>query len=462
MTRLPKLTRLLTGTAFFTSLMLSAANAETIFDAMAAAYNNNATLNATRAGARATDEAVPIAKSAMRPQISADLGVSASSSDRDNELRIGKFGVQIDQTIFDGFQTKNNVLSAEARVRASQNDLENDTQNTLFDAASAYMDVVRDRQIAGLRAKSIAFLDEQVRAAKARFQVGEGTRTDVAQAEAQRAAAVAQATNAKARVKSSEAVYQQVTGSAPGKLQPAKPAGKSMPKSIASAYAIAESNHPAVEATKATVDSFGFALKATEGKLLPTLSARARLESSASNSTIVPGFFGNTGGYSEENSASVSAQLNIPIYQGGLVAAQVRQSKEKLSQARIQVDATVDRVRAAVASSWASYEGAKAILAASGEEIDAAKIALSGLVAERDVGQRTTLDVLNGQNALVTAQINAVTAQRDLVVASYAVLSATGSLTPARIGLNVKGYDPEVNYQAVKDKWFGLRTVDGR
>jgi outer membrane protein len=460
MTRLPKFASLIAGTAIFASMMLSAASAETIFDAMAAAYNNNATLNASRAGARATDEFVPIAKSAMRPQISADLGVSASSNSRSGELTAGSFGVQIDQIIFDGFQTKNNVLSAEAQVRASQNNLENETQNTLFDAAAAYMDVVRDRQIAGLRAKSIAFLDEQVRAAKARFQVGEGTRTDVAQAEAQRAAAQAQATNAKARVKSSEAVYQQVTGSAPGKLQAAKPAGKSMPKSIASAYAIAENNHPAVEASKAVVDSRGFGLKATEGQLLPTLSARARVESSVSDSNAVQ--FGSVVGRNSESEASVSAQLRIPIYQGGRVAAQVRQGKEQLSQARIQVDATVDRVRAAVASSWASYEGAKAILAASGEEIEAAKVALSGLVAERDVGQRTTLDVLNGQNALVAAQINAVTAQRDLVVASYAVLSATGSLTPQRIGLNVNGYDPDENYQAVKDKWFGLRTVDGR
>lgn len=442
------------GTAIFVLSMPGVAFAESIFDAMAAAYNNNATLNASRAGARATDEFVPISKSALRPQVSADLGVSASSRNKSGDLTAGSFGINIDQMLFDGFQTKNNVLSAESQVRASQSNLENETQNTLFDAAAAYMDVVRDRQIAVLRTKSIAFLDEQVRAAKARFQVGEGTRTDLAQAEAQRAAAVAQATSAKARVKSSEAVYQQVTGSAPGKLQAAKPAGKSMPKTIASAYAIAESNHPAVEASKNIVDSRGFGLKATEGQLLPTLSARARVESSASDSSLA--------GNSTDNSATLSAQLRIPIYQGGRVAAQVRQSKEQLSQARIQVDATVDRVKAAVASSWASYEGAKAILAASGEEIEAAKIALSGLVAERDVGQRTTLDVLNGQNALVAAQINSITAQRDLVVASYAVLSATGSLTPQSIGLNVETYDPDVNYNAVKDKWHGLRTVDGR
>lgn len=453
MIRLSRLASLFAGTALFASMMTGAASAETIFDAMAAAYNNNAALNATRAGARATDEYVPIAKSALRPQVSADAGVSISSGSSSGELRAGSFGINIDQVLFDGFQTKNNVLSAEAQVRASQNNLENETQNTLFDAAAAYMDVVQARQIAALRAKSIAFLDEQVRAAKARFQVGEGTRTDVAQAEAQRAAAVAQATFAKANVKSSEAVYQQVTGSAPGKLQAAKPAGKSMPKNIAAAYAIATSNHPAVEASKNLVDSNGFGLKAIEGQLLPTLSGRARVESSAKD-------FGYAN--STDNSASISAQLKIPIYQGGRVAAQVRQGKEKLSQARIQVDATIDRVRAAVASSWASYEGAKAVLAASGEEIEAAKVALSGLVAERDVGQRTTLDVLNGQNALVAAQINAVNAQRDLVVASYAVLSATGSLKPSVIGLNVNSYDPDENYNAVKDKWHGLRTVDGR
>lgn len=454
MNRLAKLNRLIAGTAVAAALMLNSAHAETIFDAMAAAYSNNATLNASRAGARATDENVPIAKSALRPQVSADLGVSATTTDDTGELSAGSFGINIDQTIFDGFQTKNNVLAAESQVRASQQNLENETQNTLFDAAAAFMDVLRDRQIAALRGKNMAFLEEQVRSARARFQVGEGTRTDVAQAEAQRAGAMAALTAAKANVKSSEAVYQRVTGAVPGKLVAAKAAVKFMPKSIAAAYAMAESNHPAISASKFSADARGFNLKATEGQLLPSLTGRLRVESSASDSSSI--------GTRNDDSASVSAQMRIPLYQGGRVAAQVRQGKEQLSQARLQIDATQDSVRAAVASSWTSYEAAVASLSASREQIDAAQVALNGLIAERDVGQRTTLDVLNGQSSLVTAQIDQINAQRNVVVASYAVLSAIGSLTPETVGLNVARYNPDDNFQAVKDKWFGLRTVDGR
>ncbi|MCU0832168.1 MAG: TolC family outer membrane protein [Rhizobiaceae bacterium] len=439
--------------ALLVSLSATPAFADTIFEAMAAAYNNNATLNAARADARATDENVPLAKSAMRPQVSADAGVSLSDSDRTGSLAVGSFGINIDQVLFDGNQTRNNVAAAEAQVRASQYGLANSTQNVLFDAAAAYSDVFRDRQIAGLRQKAIAFLTEQQRAAQARFQVGEGTRTDVAQADAQRAGAIAQATAAQARVKSSEAVYRQVTGLTPGKLKAPVPAGKSLPKSLESAFAQAESNHPAVLARLNIVDASDFNVKAKQGQLLPQLSARARVESQATDSQ---------NGSASDNSASLSAQLRIPIYTGGRVDAQVRQSKEQLAQARLLVDESRDQVRAAVASAWANLESARAVLNSSQEQIDAAQVALNGLIEERNVGQRTTLDVLNGQNQLLDAQIARVQAERDVVVASYAVLSAIGALKPEVIGLNVQRYDPQVNFEAVKDKWFGLRTVDGR
>ena len=194
--------------------------AETMSGALAKAYANNSTLNSARAGQRATDENVPIAKSGFRPTI-AGTGNAAYSRERGSDIRTGSFGITLRQTLFDGFQTLNTVRAAEAGVQAGQESLRNTAQNTLFDAASAYMDVIQYRQIARLREQSLSFLNEQVRAANARLEVGEGTKTDVAQAQASQAAAVAQLSAARAQVKSAEAVYRQVVGTDPGTLAPA-------------------------------------------------------------------------------------------------------------------------------------------------------------------------------------------------------------------------------------------------
>ena len=150
------------------------ASAETIFGALTRAYQNNSELNSARAGVRVTDENVPIAKSGYRPTIAATGSLNYQNSSG-TDLRTGSFGVQINQTLFDGFQTKNNVLSAKSRVFASRESLRNTEQNILYNAAAAYLDVIRDRQIAVLRERNLEFLEEQVRAARSRFEVGEGS-----------------------------------------------------------------------------------------------------------------------------------------------------------------------------------------------------------------------------------------------------------------------------------------------
>ena len=173
--------------------------AETIHGALARAYQNNASVNSARAGVRVTDEGVAIAKSGWRPFIGASGGLNYTSTNNTSRITTGSFGVQIQQSLFDGFQTLNNVRSAEARVRASHAALRNTEQDLLFNAAAIYVDVIRDRQIAVFRERNLEFLNEQVRAASSRFEVGEGTRTDVAQAEASRSAAVAQLSAARAQ-----------------------------------------------------------------------------------------------------------------------------------------------------------------------------------------------------------------------------------------------------------------------
>ncbi|HEY6633888.1 MAG TPA: TolC family outer membrane protein [Rhizobiaceae bacterium] len=445
-----------------TALSSTAASAETLFGALAKAYQLNSTLNSQRAGARVTDENVPIAKSGWRPTIAGSGTIDYTSSDRrlgSVRLTTGSFGVQINQTLFDGFQTTNNVRAAEAQVRASFESLRNEEQNTLFDAASSYMDVIRDRKIAVLTEQNLQFLTEQARAARSRFEVGEGTRTDVAQADASRSAAIAQLAAARAQAEASEAAYRQVIGDQPGRLQAGQPLAKMLPKSLDQAIAIAAGDHPAILSTEHLVDAAAFSVKSTEGALLPQVSASAGVQRSYQNTDGLPGVSTNDGTF---NSATVGATLTIPIYTGGRVSALVRQSKESLGQARIQVDVSRDQVRQAVVSAWTQYVAARESVTANRAQVEAQQLALNGVIEERNVGQRTTLDVLDAQADVITAQINLASAERDVVVASYAIVSAIGALSAQRLGLDVAVHLPQEHYDAVKNKWGGLKTPDGR
>lgn len=431
------------------------ASAETILGALAKAYRNNSSLNSARGNVRVTDENVAIAKSGYRPTIQSTSSYSLTQRGS-TSINAGSFGISINQTLFDGFRTQNNVRAAEARVRASNESLRNTEQNTLFDAAAAYMDVIRDRQIAGLREQNLAFLAEQLRAANSRLEVGEGTRTDVAQAEASRQLATAQLAGARAQVLAASAQYRQIVGENPGSLQPGTAITKLMPRGIEESFAAAAREHPAIVASEHLIDAAGFSVKSAEGALLPSVTAQAGVSHSYQNSAPV----GIQDGAS--TSAQIGATLTVPIYQGGRVSATVRQSKESLGVARIDADVNRDSVRQAVAAAWAQYTAAQETLRANRDLVSAARLALSGVQEERNVGQRTTLDVLNAQASVITAQISQIGAERDVVVASYAILSATGRLSATRLGLNVQIYKPEEHYEAVKDKWFGLRTPDGR
>ena len=436
--------------------------AETIHGALARAYQNNASMNSARAGVRVTDENVAIAKSGWRPFVGATGSLGYTSNNNTSRIATGSFGVQIQQSLFDGFQTLNNVRAAEAQVRAANESLRNTEQDILFNAAAAYVDVLRDRQIAVLRERNLEFLGEQVRAASSRFEVGEGTRTDVAQTQAQQAAAVAQLSAARAQVLASEAAYLQLVGDKPGRLEPAGPVAKLLPGGMDAALGAALNEHPVVMAMLHFVDAASFQVKSAEGALLPQLNAQAGVTHSYRHTEIngLPGVGAQGDGSSE--SASVGLNLTIPIYQGGLASAQVRKSKQSLGQARIEVDVARDQVRAAVTSAWTQYVAAREVVAAGRELVSAAQLALNGVIEERNVGQRTTLDVLNAQADVITAQINVASAERDVVAASYAILSSMGRLSPQRLGLNVAVYDPREHYDAVKNKWYGTRTPDGR
>ena len=443
---------------FFGGAMIGVggASAESINTALSNAYQNNPTLNAQRAATRVADEAVPIAKSGLRPTItaSANAGLSETTfNGLTTKLTPRGFGVSISQTLWDSNLTRNNVNAANSAVLASREALRNTEQNILFNAASAYLDVLRDRQIVIYNSQSLEFLNEQVRSENARFEVGEATRTDVAQAKASRAAAVAALSVSKASLATSEAIYRQIIGNKPGRLSKVKGVTGLIPKSLGSGMTIAEREHPAIKSTEHLVDQAIYNVKVAESGLLPTLgvtgSATRNFDTSASVSSSVT------------NNSSVTATLTVPIYQGGRQTGLVRQNKEALGQSRIEVDISVDSVRAAVISAYSQYEAARASVKANEEQLRAANLALEGAVEERKVGQRTTLDVLDTQTVVINAQIALANSRRDLKTAGYAILSSVGRLSARKLGLQVAIYQPVEHFDAVKDKWFGLRIPSG-
>jgi len=435
-------------------------SAETIQGALARAYNANPDINAQRAVTRATDESVPQALSGYRPKLNgaADMGASDIYS-QTNAGRINRvvtqprsMSVTLDQVIYNGNRTHNAVRGAESKVLAARETLRNTEQATLLNAATAYMNVLRDSALLGLQRNNIEVLTVQLNQTNDRFRVGEVTRTDVAQSESRLAKARSDSFAAESNLKTSIATYRQIVGDEPRKLAPAKPVEHLLPKTREATITLSLREHPAIIASLHGVDAQTLTIKTIEGELLPSLSVSAtalrRHETSVSNN--------DTWG------ASVTGRLTVPLYEGGQVYSRVREAKENLTNQRMLVDSQRERIRQYAVSTWGALEASKAQIKAAEAGVRAAEIALAGVREEAKVGQRTTLDVLNAQQDLLIARTTLVTAQRDRVVASYSVLSATGRLTLRTLGINSEAYDPKVHYEQVRDRWFGLRTPDGQ
>lgn len=455
-----RVTALALGLALAVSpLALSAASAQSLEAALSSAYRANPDLNATRANLRAVDETIANAASIHRPRVSgsADYGYTGTSSSSGgtrgtNDLNPAGIGLSVSQTLYNGGRGGNSVRAAESNVLASRETLRNTEQNTLLDAVTAYMNVVRDTAIFGLRQSNVNVLAEQLRQTRDRFGVGEVTRTDVAQAEARLAGARSDLALSQSNLRGSVARFKQVTGLEPKKLSPVQPvAAGRLPKTQGDAVARALRDHPAIAAALHGVDAQQLQVKIVEGELLPTVtltgSLARRFDSQVSGD--------------RRNSASLVGAVSIPLYDGGSTYARTRQAKETLGERRIQVDSARDRVVAAVVSSWALMEATKFQIEAATAQVQAAEIALNGVREEYKVGQRTTLDVLDAQQEMLNARVALVSAQRDRVVATYSVLSSTGQLSARALGLKVATYDPKVHTEQVQDKWFGLRTPSG-
>lgn len=443
------------------ALIAGPSAAETIFGAMEKAYANNPDLNAVRAELRARDENVTIAKAAMRPQISA-VGSTSSVGGYDRgqpgfDYQTGSIGLTVTQQVFDGFQALNNARAAESDVYSNREQMRANEMSILLAAAQGYSDVSRDQQIVAIRRKNIDFLREQLRAANSRLDVGEGTRTDVAQAEAQLAGSQALLTSAIAQLKQSEAVYVQIVGVFPEGIKQPAPASRALPGDLDSAIQAGIREHPSVLASLHAVNAAGYQVKSAEGTLLPGVVIQGNIQRSLTNQTSRIGIESP-----DTDTGTVTAQVRVPIYQGGAEFGNIRKAKETLGAQRIRVDSARASVQQQITAAYAQMEAAKAAIAAAGQQVDASNQALAGVIEERNVGEKTTLDVLNAQQQVLQARENLVGFRRDAVVASYSLLAATGRLTVHSQDLQVAEYRAEEHFEAVKDMWIGLRVVTDR
>ena len=453
-------------------LLCQPARADTLESALAYAYANNPQLNSQRAVVRATDEGVPTALAGYRPRAVATanagmqslsstireigsttpLGAPASYFTQSGVNSPHGVGATVTQNILNGFQTANRTRQAEAQVFAARETLRNIEQTVLHNAATAYMNLLRDGGILELQRSNLEVLQEQLRQTKARLESGNVTATDVSQAEARLSVGRTQLFAAEANYATSRAVYRQVIGLDPGRLAPAAPVDRFVPHNQPAAIAAGVAQNPLVTIAQFNVDVATHQVKVAEGALYPTLQLQGSVQKNyESTLTQLQSF-----------TAGASAQYTMPLYQGGSEYAAIRQAKETQGQKQLDLSVARDQARVAVAQAWAQLEASKSSIESTRNQVKSAEAALNGVREEARLGQRTTLDVLNAQQELVNARIAVVGAQRDRLVNSYALLAAVGRLAPQVLGLNVPTYDPQVHYHQVRDAWGGVRTPDGR
>jgi outer membrane protein len=445
------LRKIITG-SLIAGLMAGTAGADTLRDALVSAYQTNPTLTAQRQSLRATDATVAIAKAAGRPQVSATAGLNRDLT-RSGILDNGgkgptlSVGVDLSYPLFNGGSVKNSVKAAKTRVEAGRATLRAVDGDVFTNAVAAYMDVIRDRAIVELNQNNVKVLQTNLEATKDRFEIGDLTRTDVAQSEARLQLGVSQLAESQGRLTGSEAVYRQVVGHAPGDLAPPPPLPP-LPASAEEAVRIALANNPDLVATSRTAVAAGYDVSVARAGRLPNLSAGV-------SETYVNNIGGASAGLpSTGTQTTAGLNVRLPIFQGGLPAAQIRQAQAREGQALEQVVGTERAVVQTARSAFASYDAAQKAIQAQSVAVQANELALEGNRAEQSVGTRTIIEVLNAEQELLNAQVLLVTAKRDAYVAGFQLLNAMGAAEAQDLGLDGGPlYDPLGNYRTVSKNW---------
>jgi outer membrane protein len=436
------------------SVAASPASAETLREALLKAYATNPTITAQRAAQRATDETVPIARADGLPSISANGNYTENVIKASNSFvapdREGTGNAQLSVPLFQGGAVRNSVRAAETRVDAGLATLRGTESDLFTNTVGAYMDVIRDEAIVSLNRQNVRVLEINLQASRDRFQVGDLTRTDVAQSEARLARARGDLQTVEARLIASRENYIRLVGTPPADLEQ-PPVLPNLPASPTAAVDVALRENPVLLASQRQRDATRFDVGAARANRLPRVSA------------VVGGnyfnYFGSLGAgtgtrVGQTGTAStVGLQLTLPIFQGGRPGAQVRRAEALQSQSIENTTATERSVIANTRSNYASWRSALEVIASSEVAVNANKLSLEGVRAENSVGTRTILDILNAEQELLNSQVTLVTARRDAYVAGFALLASMGNAEARDLGLDGGVlYDPTLNYKRVRNK----------
>jgi outer membrane protein len=433
------------------ALMPVDVSAVTLHEALIQAYRTNPTLQTSRANLRNQDETVVQAGSGMRPtfSISGNAEMSQTLDSVTEPADSLRASLDARLTIFDGGRTADAVNAAANMVFASRENLKSSDQSVLLNAATAYLDVRRDEKFLALAQNEVKVVEQQVKAMEDRFAVGAVTRTDVALVQARFAASKTSLAASSGRLALSEEIYRAVVGAGPKNLQPTPPL-PSLPSSLGEAESIAMREHPSIRAARFGEKAAEYDLTRARAAFKPTISLGGSVT------------YSNTPFESTQGSVSINGFM--PIYNGGVLSSSIRSAAQIMESRKASTQNVMRQIRQSTASSWANIRVARASITAARLQIDASQIAYDGILEETRLGSRTTLDLLDADQELLSAKSNLASAQRDEYVAALNLLLSMGLLTVDNLDLGIPAYDPEVNFKEVTSSastsFSGSRILD--
>lgn len=453
--------RLLRNLLAATCLSALAAHAEamSLNEALAAAYETNPNLAVARSRLQAVDESVTQARGGLRPSVGAFTSYGLRTDDVRGGNQAGSsnsdpfsVGIEASQPLYDGGRTTNSVRARLSDVSAARARLTDVEQQVLLAAVTAFVDVRRDTEAVALARNNVRVIGEQLQATRDRFEVGEVTRTDVSQAEARLAEARSNLTLAEGRLASSQQRFRQIVGADPSNLRPPPPL-PNLPTSLDEARTIALSRHPLLVAAQFDDSAASSDVRAAMGALLPSVSLDGE---AALNDTAV---FGSNS--IDRRSAQVTLRARVPIYQAGVEYSRIRQQQALASAARAGIQNEARNRQLAVDNSWTNLMVARAAIQSERQRVAASQLAFEGVREEALVGSRTTLDVLDAEQELLDARLRLVDGLRGEVVAAYQLLESIGALTIADLGIDAAMYDPVIPFEQNNARFAGFeRTED--
>jgi outer membrane protein len=445
------------------------ASAETLADAIALAYGTNPNLLAQRASQRALDETYVQARAGFRPQLSLsadsywldtrtpkaargtvidtngdgipDTFVPATGSGI-SRLNNGTVGLNLTQPLWTGGRTSAAISAAEADILSGRENLRRVEAQVMLLVIQYYADVRRDQEGVRIRQENVSVLQRQLEESKARFEVGEITRTDVAQSQARLAAAQALLSSSIAQLGVSRANYANIVGQNPGELQPEPSLAFLLPTDPDEAFSVAEKFSPLLRAQQYAEQASRARVAAARAERMPTVSFRATY-----------GFTGNVAPFDSSRwttEMTGAAVVSVPLFTGGLNNSRIRQQVERNNSDRITIETQRRTVLQNVTQGWNQLVAARASIDSTQESVRAAKIAAEGTSEEQKVGLRTTIDVLNAEQELRNDELAAVAARHDEYVAAASVLSAMGRLEAKDLIPAVTPYDPKKNFRKLR------------